>query len=81
MMATVSHVEASIFSDVLSWVGLGGTEKEEAADDIGSGEVVAEDVEPEQVDEGGSIDDVEEVLDESSEETEEEATDGRAEEL
>ena len=80
MMATVSHVEASIFSDVLSWVGLGGTEKEEAADDIGSGEVVAEDVEPEQVDEGGSLDN-REVVDESIEETEEEATDGRAEEL
>ena len=86
---TVSQVEANIISDVLSWVGLGGSDKSE------EGEVVAETEEPATEDsdladeassnlEGeheGEAENSEEGSEEAEEESEEETNDGRAEEL
>ena len=82
-VVTVSHVEANIFSDVLSWVGLGGSEKQEeaVAEDIESVEPVADDVEPELPDEEISENDGEEIDPADNEESEDEANAGRAEEL
>ena len=81
-VVTVSHVEANIFSDVLSWVGLGGSEKEEeaVAEDIESVEPVADDVEPELPDEEISNNDGEDVEPVNNEESEDEDA-GRTEEL
>ena len=82
-MVTVSHVEANIFSDVLSWVGLGGSEKQEeaVADDIESVEPVADDVEPELPDEDLSNNDGEEIEPVDNEKNQDEANAGRTEEL
>ena len=81
-VVTVSHVEANIFSDVLSWVGLGGSEKEEeaVAEDIESAEPVADDVEPELPDEEISNNDAEGTDPVNNEESEDEHA-GRTEEL
>ena len=82
-MVTVSHVEANIFSDVLSWVGLGGSEKQEeaVAEDIESVEPVADDVEPELPDEDLSNNDGEDIEPVDNEENQDEANAGRTEEL
>eukprot|EP00092_Neocalanus_flemingeri_P008684 GFUD01009354.1.p2 GENE.GFUD01009354.1~~GFUD01009354.1.p2 ORF type:complete len:111 (-),score=47.73 GFUD01009354.1:34-336(-) len=74
MVVTVSHVQANVFSDVLSWVGLGGSEKEEeAADDLGSADLAGEDVEPGLGQDNESSDDIVEVEAENNDDTEEEA--------
>ena len=75
-------MEANIFSDVLSWVGLGGSEKEDeaVAEDIESAEPVADDVEPELPDEEISNNGGEDVEPVNNEESEDEHA-GRTEEL
>ena len=83
-VVTVSQVEANIFSDVLSWVGLGGSEKVEEevpSEDVESGEPAADEVEAELPDENVIIDDGEAGEAVNNEASEEEAEAGRTEEL
>merc|ERR1712123_534870 len=83
-VVTVSQVEANIFSDVLSWVGLGGSEKVEGevpSEDVESGEPAADEVEAGLPDENVIIDDGEAGEAVNNEASEEEAEAGRTEEL
>ena len=91
---TISQVEGSIISDVLSWVGLGGSDKSEeeevVADVAETDESATEDTDPPLSDEEssnvgaedeGQAENSEEGSEEVEEESEEETNDGRAEEL
>ena len=88
MSVTISHVEANIFTDVLSWVGLGAggsVEKEEKAkDEIDSGERVSDNDNEDDIVESESNNDGEQIdkdeNDDNKMEEEEEAT-GRIDEL
>merc|ERR1712126_280915 len=67
MSSLENHVEAGIVSDVLSWIGLGGSEVQEKSISENDENVVTEDETAEQINEEGDPEIVEESLEDSAE--------------